>query len=432
MTEIDFSIIIPIYNASCYLPKCIESVLNQTYQNIEIICVDDASNDTSFEILKQYCKKDQRIQIIAKYKNEGTSKARKDGVLRSKGKHILFVDADDILIEHACERLLGVYAKRAADIIQFDAYINAYEGVEKNKVNEVKQYLKPCCEEITIEEVRNLCFNIGSLSHSLWGKMFDGDVCRKAFEYLSDDKLIMAEDLYACFIISIFAKSYIGIPDRLYQYNYGIGITGTARNFLKAFENNCKQLLVVSKCHEFIEKIGEREKYAVLVEQIRRYLINAFISFWLTNKQKIEEKEIVTVQKILLENCSREDLSYIVALMGMFCHKTELVMRNRGWLFPYQSVPKGSRIIIYGAGDVGRDYHTQLTKTRYCKIVAWVDKAYESIKGDGYVIRPPEIIKTLEYDYIIIAIRDFEVRDAVKKYLLSMKVQEDAIVLDIL
>lgn len=428
MTEIDFSIIIPIYNASCYLPKCIESVLNQTYQNIEIICVDDGSCDTSLEILEQYSKRDQHIRVIAKNKNEGTSKARKDGVLCSKGKHILFVDADDILIEYACERLLEVYAKRAADIIQFDAYINVYEGVEKDKANEVQQYLKPCCEEITIEEVRNLCFNIGSLSHSLWGKMFDGGVCRKAFEYLSDDKLIMAEDLYACFIISVFAKSYIGIPDKLYQYNYGIGITGTGKNFLEAFENNCKQLLVVSKCYEFIEKIGEREKYAVLVEQIRRYLINAFISFWITNKQKVEEKEIVTIQKILLENCAKEDLSYIGALMGMYCQNTELVMRNRGWIFPYQSVPRGARIIIYGAGDMGRDYHIQLTKTQYCEIVAWVDKAYDSIKGNGYIIKPPEIIKSLEYDYIIIAIRDIAIREVVKKFLLSMKVQEDAIV----
>lgn len=428
MKDLDFSIIIPVYNASGFLHECLQSVVNQTHENIEIIGIDDASCDESLNILEQYSKQDQRIRVIAKSINEGTSKARKDGVLCSKGKYIVFVDADDKLMENACERLLEAYTERAADIIQFDAYVNACNGISIDKADEVRQYLSPCCDEISIEDMQNLCFNIGSLSHSLWGKMFDGDICRKAFKYLSDAKLLMAEDMYALFIISTFAKTYAGIPDKLYQYNYGVGITGVDKDFCESFENNCKQLLIVSKCYEFIEEIGEKKKYTVLVESIRRYLINAFISFWIDNNKKMSAEDITIIQKILSENCNRVDLGYISALLGMYCQNRELMMRNRGWIFPYQNVPKGSRIIIYGAGDVGRDYYAQLIKTGYCEIVAWVDRAYDRLEKSDNIIQSPEIIKTKSYDYIVIAIRNIIIRNAVKKYLINMNVWENTIV----
>ena len=99
-----------------------------------------------------------------------------------------------------------------------------------------------------------------------------------------------------------------------------------------------------------------------------------------------------------------------------------------GWIFPYQDVAKGSKVILYGAGRVGSDYYTQLIKTEYCEVVAWVDKAYEKFMNNKNVIQPPDIINTLEYDYIIIAIKDIAVRNIVKRYLKSMNVKEDSII----
>lgn len=428
MKSIDFSIIIPIYNASQFLQDCLDSVIEQTYRNIEIICIDDASSDESLDLLKQYSRRDQRIRVIAKSVNEGTSKARKDGVCCSVGNHILFLDADDRLMENACERLLEAYTEKSADIIQFAAYINACNGIGKNKVDEVEEYLCPCCEEISIEKVQDLCFRIGSLSHSLWGKMFDGDICRKSFRYVSDEKMVMAEDLYAYFIISVFSQTYAGISDKLYWYNYGAGITGEARDFYESFEHNSKQLSVASRCSEFIEVIGEKEKYGSLVESIRRYLLNTFIHFWINNEKKIDEKDILPIQKMLLKNCNFEDLGYISASLGMYCQNQELAMRNRGWIFPYDNVPKGSRVIIYGAGTVGKEYYSQVSKTGYCKIAAWVDRAYDRLDRNKSCIESPEIIKYTDYDYIVIAIKDISVRNVVKEYLLSIHVQEDLIV----
>ncbi len=94
MSEPLISIIIPVYNVEKYLSKCLDSVINQTYKNLEIICINDSSQDNSLKILKRYAEIDSRIKVIVK-ENEGVSEARNRGLDVSNGEYIMFVDADD-------------------------------------------------------------------------------------------------------------------------------------------------------------------------------------------------------------------------------------------------------------------------------------------------------------------------------------------------
>ena len=91
------SVIIPVYNTAPYLARCLDSVIGQTFKEIEIICVDDASTDRSLAILKEYAKKDQRITVIHLRKNKGVSNARNEGIKRARGEFIGFVDSDDFI-----------------------------------------------------------------------------------------------------------------------------------------------------------------------------------------------------------------------------------------------------------------------------------------------------------------------------------------------
>lgn len=100
------SIIVPIYNVHDYIGACLESLLNQTLQHIEIICIDDASTDGSLDIVKEKTDLDNRIKIILHDKNRGTAQARKHGVELAQGEYILFVDGDDTLNERACENYI--------------------------------------------------------------------------------------------------------------------------------------------------------------------------------------------------------------------------------------------------------------------------------------------------------------------------------------
>ena len=88
------SIIVPVYNSELYLKKCLDSIISQTYKNIEIICIEDHSSDDSLRILREYEKKDQRIKVIQKA-NEGVSLARNAGLDVARGDYVLFVDSDD-------------------------------------------------------------------------------------------------------------------------------------------------------------------------------------------------------------------------------------------------------------------------------------------------------------------------------------------------
>lgn len=99
------SIIVPVYNVEKYLEKCLESIINQTYKNLEIICIDDGSPDNSIDILNKFSEKDPRIKII-RQKNRGLSGARNTGINISKGKYITFVDSDDWIENNMVELLV--------------------------------------------------------------------------------------------------------------------------------------------------------------------------------------------------------------------------------------------------------------------------------------------------------------------------------------
>lgn len=118
------SVIVPIYNAQMYLEETIDSVLRQTYKNIEIILVNHASDDNSLEIIKNYAKNDQRIIIINLDVNMGgPAHPRNEGIKRSSGEYIAFVDSDDVWLDNKLEVQLNTLIKMNVDIVHSGAYI---------------------------------------------------------------------------------------------------------------------------------------------------------------------------------------------------------------------------------------------------------------------------------------------------------------------
>lgn len=113
------SVIVPVYNVEDFLSDCIESIINQTYDNLEIILVDDGSKDSSGKICDEYQSKDERIKVIHK-PNGGLSDARNAGIEVSTGEYISFIDSDDFIDLNTYERLIPVLLNHKADILRFD------------------------------------------------------------------------------------------------------------------------------------------------------------------------------------------------------------------------------------------------------------------------------------------------------------------------
>lgn len=114
------SVIIPVYNVEDYLCECVDSVINQTYKNLEIILVDDGSTDSSGKICDDYAEKDERISVIHQ-KNGGLSAARNAGLSKSNGEYIYFLDSDDYVADNTLETLITIAEKDNSDIVFFDA-----------------------------------------------------------------------------------------------------------------------------------------------------------------------------------------------------------------------------------------------------------------------------------------------------------------------
>jgi len=120
MEEIKVSVIIPVYNASEHLGQCLDSVLNQTLKEIEVICVDDGSSDDSLALLQSYAEKDERVKVIHQ-ENGGAGKARNTGLAVAKGKYLSFLDADDFSESTMLEKAYGKAEEQKTDIVVFNS-----------------------------------------------------------------------------------------------------------------------------------------------------------------------------------------------------------------------------------------------------------------------------------------------------------------------
>ena len=125
---VKISVIIPVYNANKYLERCLKSIIEQTFKDIEIICVDDCSTDNSLKILQNFAKKDNRIKIVHCNTNGGESRARNIGLDNAFGEYLSFVDNDDFLDLDFYEKLYSKASKTGADIVKGEAKIYRFDG----------------------------------------------------------------------------------------------------------------------------------------------------------------------------------------------------------------------------------------------------------------------------------------------------------------
>jgi len=126
----EFSLIVPVYDTARYLSECLDSCLNQTFRDMEIICVNDCSPDNSAEILANYARKDPRVKVITHEKNLGLGGARNSAVAAASGEYCWFIDSDDFILLESCEMLHHVLQKNKADIIRFN-YANFRHDPER-------------------------------------------------------------------------------------------------------------------------------------------------------------------------------------------------------------------------------------------------------------------------------------------------------------
>lgn len=199
------SILIPVYNGEKFLSKCLESVISQTYKNLEIICVNDGSTDGSLSVLKKYAKKDNRIKVFTK-KNEGEDSTRNYLISKVTGKYFLFLDADDFLEKKAVEILLKTITKNDADLVEYSLN-HIFIGNRKTNFN-LKKFGKFSSEKY-INFYRAIC----------WNKFFKTQIVHEnKINFPQDKKVVCGFDKFFSFEYISCSKNIVAIPDKLYNY----------------------------------------------------------------------------------------------------------------------------------------------------------------------------------------------------------------------
>lgn len=284
------SIIIPMYNAEKTILKTVESLQNQTHENIEIIIVDDGSDDHSYEICTEKIKDDKRVKIIKK-ENGGVSSARNCGINNSKGKFIQFVDSDDLVEKNYCEELLNNLLKESADF----AICSYIQKAGKEKIS----YL--IGEEIysKVEFIRHFSSSENPiLMNPPWNKLYKSEIIKKN-RIKFDEKMSFGEDFVFNVNYLDYCKKIVTVEKPLYIYIYqDNGLCNKKRSIDFYYENNMKLYMSY-------EKLLNNNKDNIISINLNTHFLfvirNIITSIFLTNSN-LSFKEKTRIVKRIISN----------------------------------------------------------------------------------------------------------------------------------
>lgn len=259
------SIIIPVYNTSQYLSQCIDSILKQTYPNIEIILINDESTDESLEICQKYAEMNQQISLINKI-NTGVSDTRNIGIKNSTGKYIWFIDSDDWIEENSVEIIMN-------NINDKDILIFGMNKEYKNKTIKVK----PKKEEINSVECEKKIIEDNEIGGYVGNKVFNKKIINE-YNLKFNKKITMCEDLEFCMNFVERAKKIKVIDNSLYNYRMRKSSMSNKENNQKKIED---MLFVYKRAYDFLLKNN------LDLSTIRYKICNMYYS---TNDKNVKKK----------------------------------------------------------------------------------------------------------------------------------------------
>ncbi len=360
------SVIIPVYNAEKEIANCIQSVLNQSLKDLEIICVNDGSTDGSVSIVQEYMKKDTRLHLIEK-ENGGLVSARKTGVQAATADYVGFVDSDDWVEEQMYESLYELGKRFQADMV-CSGYV-----MEGNYISEEYDTLDEGLYEVNESLLEKAIFNMPVQDLGIRGSLCCKLFWRESFTKVqlqipneisySEDKVCMLRFLLECKRVYICHKAW---------YHYLIN----------------SQSMTQAPRTDYLNKINELYKYLV-----------SLYTHPLFSENMRTQAELYVVQQLLKGINSRMGFSL-----------KNLMWIDTDWL---RTIPKGSNILIIGRGALADTYYQMIDKSNDVRLVNVVDNEEDVPKN--------------HFDYLLVAVKSFDEMNKIKNSLLKRGIQEKKI-----
>lgn len=377
------SIIVPVYNAEEYISECVQSILKQTYLKIEIILVDDGSSDQSSLICDLLAEKNNCIKVLH-IENSGITIARLEGLKIAIADWVTFVDADDWITEDAYK---GLPYDSNCDVIitGICRYID-----QKHQIMQVP-YLKEGIydKKSIIDEIAPVMLWTSKLEYwaldpSLCTKIFKREIILEQLEKASKVESNYAEDSIVIFPL-ILRADRIQIINKIYYYHR---------------QRTSGEMPPYIKDEEFIPKLSRVYEY--LKMEFNR------MSYWSIMKNQLDCFYInsINLKKVCYDYSTLKFAAY----------------------FPIEKISQNSNVVLYGAGNLGKQYWKQNTLYHFCNVKLWVDANYEKLRNHNENIQNPQEISNIDFDYVLIAVDDFYTANKIAFYLKGLGIEKEKIV----
>lgn len=369
------SIVVPVYNTKPYLAECLESIAGQTFQNIEILIVDDGSTDGSDEVCKAYAEKDSRVVYI-RQENTGLIGARRSGVAHASGEFLMFVDSDDWIDKGMAECLIRQI--QDADVVTSGVHYENQPGMVTDYLDQYEEGEYCGLDKETL--LKTMLYDADSdmlqrLTPWIWNKLYRTKIARLVYESVNTDNAF-AEDGVFLYNYLIRCKTVRICHQCFYHYRYREDsmFHGGNPNMLSDINKAYLALLPGFKNHPLADS---------LIQQLQRW---------------------TSVTAVMAVNGGMGFAPQI--------HIPEFILDTDGL--------KGKRIVLYGAGKAGKDYFRQLARMGY-NVVLWVDSRSSAEENVSY----PQEILDVEYDVILISVSRPEYVDSIRQSLKRLGVGEE-------
>lgn len=375
MSEL-ISVIVPVYNVEDYLRQCLDSIINQTYSNLEIILVDDGSKDNSGKICDEYARFDSRIIVIHK-ENCGLVMARRTGLEVATADYVGFVDSDDWIDEKMYEYLYKTMKDTKADVVTTGRYVES--TVSKKMPDTIIPGTYHPMEDAYFCSNMIMGPNkvLWGITPNFWNKLFRKSSISFWQERVNTEITYGEDD--ACVYPCMLYSNVVTVTSKCF-YHYRLRDTSMSNSGDDLYMEKVNKLFVALK------KPFEKHPFSdLLLQELSLYMVE-FIVRGINKLWGLHPKIRIPRIGINLEN-----------------------------------IFDGAPILLYGAGVMGRDFYRELCDLGLKETVIWVDQNYIELQNKGYNVKNIDEINTVDIEKAIITIQDEKVAESVKHYLRDEK-----------
>lgn len=408
------SIVVAVYNSEKYLKLAMESILNQSYTDIEVIAVDDGSSDGSLEILKELAARDHRLSIYENHEeSDGAAAARNLGISHASGKYLMVLDSDDFFETDMIEKTYLYAEKNHADVVIYDGYrYDDRNGVDLERNSILYRDKLPVKGDVFAPGNNRDNLFVMTLG-AAWNVLFSMKMVKE--HGLSFKSFHHADDFEFVYMAFVYAKKIAVLRERLVHYR--VNHAGSQAASVNLWPETAWKAMLSFK--GALCEAGVYEEYRIAFLRVAARYINFYINNMSTessfvrlfNDLKDEWLDELGLTDALQEEIDDDSLYGIITLLRETTPAGYLFKKNMG-LPPFDkavawknAVPENSEVAIWGADRLGTDVFYSIFWNRDYRPVIWVDAQYEEM---GYPIRNPEELKEVTFDYILIIAKSDE------------------------